>query len=101
MARVVPVDCDNTGEFSGFGGNSRLRRHSRNLTRLDLPQDHHKNVFFENVTHQLFPPKASKEETEEGGKVIFGQILVEEFDELPEQAKELSPDELCKELDIW
>lgn len=91
MAAVAPADYP-----VGFVPRSgRLRRVSEHLTKLDLPNDNHKNPFFENI---LSGSKISAEETKEEGKVLFKEFIEKEFEE---EGLE-TPVEIRNELEnIW
>lgn len=69
------LETVNAFEQEGKVG-TRLRKLSGTLPKLDIPNDNHKNPFFD----KLFSPKISEEETREEGRALLGKFIFEEFD---------------------
>lgn len=89
MAAIAPIERE-----PQVGYNKRLRRHSENLTKLDLQNDNHKNPLF-----QKFRSGPSEEETIEEGKALFGRFIVDEIDR---EEGLVTPEEIKVELDqLW
>ncbi|XP_053405656.1 apoptosis regulator BAX-like [Mercenaria mercenaria] len=94
MAAVAPSERDYpVGYVPRENRRTRLRRISEHLTRLDMPNDNHRNPFFDNI---LTAPKVSAEETREEGKVLFGQFI---YDEINREEDLETPEEIREEID--
>lgn len=91
MAVVAPRERDlQIGYKPELKRGIRQRRNSEHLPNLDIPNDNHRNPYF-----QLQSPRPTAEETKEEGKVLFRQFF---YDELDREHLD-TPDEIRAELD--